>query len=189
MKALNRLKNSSGFTITELLAAMLILLMVAGVVAAGVPVASNAFVKAVDGANAQALLSTTVSALRDELTDAQRVSVSDNQLTYYHAEDGVKSTIGVKLPAGTTEGTTETNATNRIIVQLYSAYGTYSNGVKVPEYQLVSDAAATKNLNVVFDSVTYADGVVTFKDLAVYNTTRSLTDPVVKTDLSIRVLE
>ena len=56
-----KLKSRLGFTLAEMLMSVLILLMVSSVVAGGVPVAANAYYKVVDAANAQVLLSTTVT--------------------------------------------------------------------------------------------------------------------------------
>ena len=60
-------RGRSGFTIAETLVAVLILLMVSSVVAAGIPAAKSAFEKVVVGANAEILLSTSVASLRDQL--------------------------------------------------------------------------------------------------------------------------
>ncbi len=172
LKILKKLKNRSGFTLFELLATMLILVMVAGVVAAGMPVASEAFVKAVDGANAQTLLSTAISALRDELNDATQVKIgaTDGSVSYFNAGSGSQS----KLYRGT----------DNIMLQQY--IGFESANSLAPARQLVTAEASTKNLYVTYASVALKDGVVTFTDLAVYNKTLS-SNPVVKTDLSIRV--
>ncbi len=69
-KLISRARRRGGFTLAELLITILILAMVTGVVAAGIPSASRAYVNAVDTANAQTLLSTTMTNLRDELGTA-----------------------------------------------------------------------------------------------------------------------
>ena len=60
-KIRNKLHNRKGFSLAETLMAVLILLMVSAVVAAGIPMAREAYEKAVDAANAQTLLSTTIT--------------------------------------------------------------------------------------------------------------------------------
>ena len=69
-------QNQSGFSLAETLMAVLILLMVSEVVAVGIPSAASALSKIVDASNAQLLLSTTITKLRDELSTA-RVNDTD----------------------------------------------------------------------------------------------------------------
>ena len=65
-----KIRDAHGFTLAETLLAVLILLMVSGIVAAGIPVAKKAYEKVVLAADAQLLLSTTVAELRDEIGTA-----------------------------------------------------------------------------------------------------------------------
>ena len=82
MKAvLRKLVGSRGFTLAETLIAVLILMMVSAIVAGAIPAASNAFTKAVDAANAQVLLSTAKTVLRDELSTAADVTIKQNDAT------------------------------------------------------------------------------------------------------------
>ena len=67
--------NRGGFTLAETLIAVLILLMVTGIVAAGIPAASNALNRAVDASHAQLLLSTTMTSLRNELGSARSIDI------------------------------------------------------------------------------------------------------------------
>lgn len=85
--------NKSGFSIAEALIAVLILLMVSSVVAAGMPVAAKAYTQVVDSANAQLLLSTTVTALRDELGEGvlEDGAVSGKTITYTSSTGGASS--------------------------------------------------------------------------------------------------
>ena len=91
-----KLKRAAGFTLAETLMTVLILLMVSAVVAGGMPAAMNAYHKAVDAANAQLLLSTTVNALRDELSTAWDVEVNGTTITYQSSDTGGKSKISVE---------------------------------------------------------------------------------------------
>ena len=94
---LNKFKNKNGFTLAETLITVLILLMVSGIVAGGVPAAANAYIKAVDAANAHVLLSTTVNALRDEFSTAWDVSQNDSgAIMYYSSDTGSQSLITVE---------------------------------------------------------------------------------------------
>ncbi len=76
-KLISRLRSRRGFTLGELLVTLLIIAMVTGVVAAGVPAAARAYTNAMDSANAQMLLSTTMTLLRDELSTAVIKSAAD----------------------------------------------------------------------------------------------------------------
>ena len=141
----------SGFTLAETLVALLILLMVTSIVAAGIPAASSAYTKVVDSANAQVLLSTTVTALRNQLEFAREITVSgsgsEKSLTYISPDNGNKSMIlngeqGVKLKE-------------------------YLDCIDPVERLLVSDKAATNNLCFTYGDVSFSDGIVTFSDLKV----------------------
>ena len=92
-KALQKLNSQTAFTLAETLITVLILLMVSAVVAGGVPAAANAYAKAVDAANAHVLLSTTVNALRSELSTAWDVEEVDKGITYYSSATGSQSKI------------------------------------------------------------------------------------------------
>jgi hypothetical protein len=79
---ISRLKSRRGFTIGEVLVSVLILMMVFSIVAAGIPAAANAYYKVVDSANAQMLLSTTLTRLRTELSTATQVKCSGTTIEY-----------------------------------------------------------------------------------------------------------
>ena len=158
---MDRIRGRAGFTLAETLITVLILLMVSGVVAAGIPSAANALEKAVDGANAQVLLSTTMTVLRDELANARMntndvespISISDSKkIIYYTGGDGTQMQIESK-------DYTNTGSDNGIFI-------TPRGGT---ERSLVSKEAATGNMFAVYDSIEYdkAAGVVTVKDLSV----------------------
>ena len=98
-KQIQKLFNNSGFTLAETLMTVMIVLLASSVIAAGIPAAANAYTKAVDAANAQVLLSTTVNALRSELSTAWGVDInaSANEVTFYSSKTGAKT----KLSLGT----------------------------------------------------------------------------------------
>lgn len=137
----DRKRGRSGFTLAETLITVLILLMVSGVVAAGIPSAANALEKAVDGANAQVLLSTTMTILRDELGTAYADSIeivdSGSGISYTNSEG-----FGSVIRKGTA-------------------------GITLNDSLLVSEQAATKGLYATFKSISYAAGVVAVTDLKV----------------------
>ena len=94
-RPLKKPNSSAGFTLAETLIAVVILVMIT---AAAMPAAVSAYRNAVDAANAQVLLSTTVNALRSELSTAWNVDVNTEgtTITYQSADTGDKSVITVE---------------------------------------------------------------------------------------------
>ncbi len=191
MKRLRKLKNNAGFSLAEMLMAVLILLMVSLIVATGMPAARNAYEKTVIGSNAQAMLSTAVSALRDELGTAWDVQVSGTTVTYFKADTGTRATIsndGV-IPEGK-----DASAYNSITIQDFvevdfihdpDSEGKYKNGnIRA----LVPDS--NTDLYVTYSSVSYTNNIVKIGGLEVRRQKDSTNTPLAKldTDLEIRVL-
>ena len=172
--AFRKLKQQKGFSLAEMLVAVLILLMVSAVVAGGVPAASNAYSKAVDAANAQVLLSTAATALRDELGTARNVSISDGTtVRYYSADNGNYSELSMS------------GSDDRPVIMLTSYLGekitnrdsdvsgggvdatTYGTLEDTVQWELVSGAAITKKLGLTYESVSFENGIITFTNLQV----------------------
>ena len=172
--AFRKLKQQNGFSLAEMLVAVLILLMVSAVVAGGVPAASNAYSKAVDAANAQVLLSTAATALRDELGTARNVSISDGTtVRYYSADNGNYSELSMSgsddrpvIMLTSYLGENVNNSDSDVSGESASAtiYGTTEDTV---QWELVSSAAITKKLGLTYDSVSYDNGIITFTNLKV----------------------
>jgi len=148
---MKKLRNNAGFSLGEMLLAMLILLLATGIVAVGIPAAARVYYKAVDGANAQLLLSTTKTCLRDELALASEITVSDDQKTVSYT--GADGRIYEIYNSDNTEGV------QGIMVKDTSVNGT--------EHFLVSSAAATPSLHAVYDSISFDKGIVTVSGLKV----------------------
>lgn len=128
-KKLRSVFNSTGgFSLAEVLVAVLILLMVSEVVVGGIPSAIQAMDKITRASNAQALLSTTLIRLREELTTATDVEIVGDSEVKFKDPYGIDSTIKYNTEEGK-EG---------LIIQR----GT------LEAYPLVSDAAANKDLYV-----------------------------------------
>ena len=85
-----KLNNKKGFTIAEMLVAILILLMVSSIVATGIPVAREAYEKVVLTSNAEILMSTAISALRNELGTAKDIE-ADGKAVQDRAKLGYQS--------------------------------------------------------------------------------------------------
>ena len=158
-----RLKDRRGFSLAETLLAVLILLLVSVVVATGMPAATNAYNKVILGANAKTMLSTTVTALHDEIGTAWQVENSSDEtsLTYFNGSTGAKSKIssGENLP---------------IRIQDYMSMNDdliHSSDATVGrEHDLVSGASFKPEMYVTFESISYADGIVTITGLKVCKT-------------------
>ncbi len=151
-------RSRAGFSLAETLIAILILLMVSAIVAGAIPTASNVYAKTVDAANAQVLLSTVITALRDELSTASTItSAAGTTIEYVSGNDGYHK---IEL---------STDADEPGIRLYYKGTVDESNGKVTYEYSrlLVSSKAATKNLAVKFDSVSYSNGIVMFSELRV----------------------
>lgn len=173
-KIMNKLKSDIGFTLAETLMTVLILLMVSGVVAGGVPSAVQAYAKAVEAANAHVALSTTVNALRRELSTAWSVTCTEgsNEVRYFNSATGAQTRLYK-------DG-------NLIKVQDFLNYsGTETE--KNIDHDLVSETAVTKKLEVTYGSVSLKDDdVVHFTGLTVKTKTGTVIETI--DDLYIRVL-
>lgn len=84
----------AAFTLAEMLVAILIMLMVSGIVAAGIPSAQRAYEGTVTASNAEILLSTTISALKGKLSIASSVEqVSETEISFYNPDTHSDSRI------------------------------------------------------------------------------------------------
>ena len=183
MKVIVKLKNRLGFTLAETLMAVLILLLVASVIAAGIPAAVQAYRNAVDGANAQALISSTVNALRSELSTAWSVTIADGNVYYYSSRTGAKTRLY--------------NDGDTIKVQDYVQYEDDSKPQKDqdtnPARDLVSEAMRKKTKNsalkysLSFDTPTLLtdSDIVSFKKITVMDGEKKIAE----LPLSIRLLD
>ncbi len=151
-----RPSGGKGFSLAETLVAVLILMMVTAVIAGAVPAAQKAYYSVVDGANARILVSTTVTALREQLESATGVVVDDSgtSVTYVSGDNGALSRIS--------------SGDGGIMLEEYLDYaaGTASNETS---RLLVSDKAASGRLWASFDSLSYADGLFTVTGLKVFD--------------------
>lgn len=145
-----RLEKRSGFTLSEVLVAMIILLLVTSIVAVGIPVAANAYEKLVVAANAEVLLSTTMTSLRDELGTAKNLTYSGTTIDYT-SSGGSKSRIYIG------------ESDDGICLKEYIGVSDSSKY----DQPLVSKEAANKNLHMTYTIESFDGGVIKFKDLKV----------------------
>lgn len=189
--AIKMWRASSGFTLAETLLAVLILLMVSVIVATGIPAAKNAYEKVVLASNADALLSTTISSLRNELGAAKIIKPESGgrpttYISYYSGSASYDTTLNRYVTSGTqsmiclNENFTDSNGNEVyksadldkcIMIQRYAPLGniTYSPAMQeqMRATRLVSKAASNQNLYVTYDSVTYENNILTINDLKV----------------------
>lgn len=161
MKLFSRLRRRGGFSLSETLVAVLILLMVSAVVAGGIPVAANVYRKVVDTANAQVLLSTSMTALRDELgTATEIVAPAGATSAAYTAGSGIQSRISL--------------SDDGIFLEQYTDY---PESIRQDYARLlVSKPAASRELVTAYGSIVYEDGIVTVTDLTVKKGTVTLAE-------------
>jgi Tfp pilus assembly protein PilV len=186
VKIKHKLGKDRGMTVLETLISMFILMMVTVVVATGIPTAANAYSKVLDSANAQILLSTAMTKLRDELETADNIKVDGTSITY----------------------TTNSYGESMIYLNQKSGHG-HINAVRLWEYiigeatdaaqddavsnninrLLVSQKASNDNLYLTYDYITYKKGTnyITFEGLVVKkkDTDQTLAEPV---DYSVKLL-
>lgn len=171
-RIISRIKHNSGFTLAETLMAVLILSMVTGIAAVGVPAATSAYKNAVDASHAQVLLSTTMTALRDELSTAKKVTPASGSTTIsYTDENGLESVITVKGDG---------------IYLKKTRQAVSSDDTTEIERLLVSKEAATSNMYATFTSSSSSDSIVTISGLSVKRGTSTIAD--LGLDYKIRVL-
>ena len=196
MKLKRKTKGRAGFTLAETLLAVLILLLVSTIVAAGVPAARNAYYKVVLGSNAQILLSTATNALRGELGTARDIRIDDtagrtsgSYVTYYSADTGGRSKI---YKGSDGEGRTT------IMLQKYTKvadFGIDSNNSdrdrdknnRSLNYALVSEEAATRDMYITYSGITCTANTVTFTGFRVLNGSGELLAGKESNSLTIRV--
>lgn len=170
------IRNRKGFTLAETLLAVLILLMVSQIVAAGIPVAKDAYEKVVLTSNAEVLLSTAVTVLRNELGTAREIKAADSrtEITYLNADRGSMAKIGIEGNDG---------------VKLHRYYPVDSVGKDSGPEPLITKRRATADLYVTFEEVGYdpEKNVVTFTNLSVCRESGKK-DLAVRDSLSIYVI-
>lgn len=154
-RLLGRLRENRGATLTELLMAVVVIVILSGILITGTGLAVKSYTDVTAGANAEVLLSTTVNTLRTQLLGASGLSVSEDGKTISYR----KNALGMdgSIRSGTEEDA-EDGAPETIYITEYGR-----------ERPLISDAASTEILRVEFDSASYDGdaGLLTFNGLRV----------------------
>ena len=174
-----KLNSEKGFTLAEVLLAVLILLMVSAIVVAGIPAARDAYEKVVLTSNAQVTLSTTINTLRNELGTAKNIQTSGNEISYINLTRGSASRIYIN-----------STGSHEIMLDRYSTNTEIANkGTDFVQSISLSSTPAAKDMNlyVTYESVNYNAGIVTFHNISV-NSDTGKTGLATLDDLLIRVL-
>ncbi len=172
-KLLHKLNKRQGFSLTEMLATVLIMGFVGIIITTGAATVQRVYRKVVAHANAQTALTTTITLMKDQLAFADPESVGngsetgtgfgnsqtivfknlnsgDQTITLNPGTASGTATIDPNAAAGGTNGTTGSGTANRGFTLTYTAGdGTGTSGTTLP---LLSDSAITSDLCVCFDT-------------------------------------
>ena len=172
-KLLHKLNNRHGFSLTEMLATVLIMGFVGIIITTGAATVQRVYRKVVAHANAQTALTTTITLMKDQLAFADPKSIGDASVTgegfgnsqtivFKNLNSGEQmitlnpgtasgtATIDPSAAAGGTSGTTGSGTANRGFTLTYTTGdGTGTNSTTLP---LLSDSAITSDLCVCFDT-------------------------------------
>ena len=141
-----------GFTLVEMLACVVILLLLSAVAARGVSAAVESYSKIVNSANAQLLLSTTLIEIRDEvcLSTDLKIEKDDDHNDFISYTSSVTGDVNI----------IKNSADGIKIVEYYTSDN-------ADERLLVSNLAANKNLVCTYDDATLEDGILTISNIVV----------------------
>lgn len=172
-KLLHKLNKRQGFSLTEMLATVLIMGFVGIIITTGAATVQRVYRKVVAHANAQTALTTTITLMKDQLAFADPESVGNgsetgigfgkSQTIVFKNLNSGEQTITLQpgtasgtaatdpsAAAGGTNGTTGSGTANRGFTLTYSAAGTGTGtNTTLP---LLSDSAITSDLCVCFDT-------------------------------------
>lgn len=178
-KLLHKLNKRHGFSLTEMLATVLIMGFVGIIITTGAATVQRVYRKVVAHANAQTALTTTITLMKDQLAFADQESIGDGSgtgafsgasqtLSFQNLNSGEQTitlnpgtasgtaTIDPNAAAGGTNGvsngTTENGTANRGFTLTYTAGdGTGTGTASTTTLPLLSDSAITSDLVVCFD--------------------------------------
>ena len=139
-KLLHKLNKRQGFSLTEMLATVLIMGFVGIIITTGAATVQRVYRKVVAHANAQTALTTTITLMKDQLAfaDPESITVSGTTISFQNLNSGEQT---ITLNPGTA---------NRGFTLTYSAAGTGTGtNTTLP---LLSDSAITSDLCVCFDT-------------------------------------
>ncbi|HIS62459.1 MAG TPA: prepilin-type N-terminal cleavage/methylation domain-containing protein [Candidatus Scybalomonas excrementigallinarum] len=149
-KTMRKLKSDQGFTLVEMVLALFILSLIVTVIGGGVTVVKSAYEKITLQAEAQVLVSTFVTAINDELRQAEHIEQKESNheqyWSFYHAKKGYRMYF--------------VNKNNNIY---------YKTEISTNERPLVSDKTITNGLLPQIEDLTYENHVFTYTLRIYYN--------------------
>ena len=154
MKKIAGKNNRSGASLTEMLFVIMIMLMVAGVMAAGIPAAVEVLAKTSDASHSQVLFSTSMTSLRDELSMAKDIECNGQEIKYTDSS-GAKCVLTV------------TDGEGIYLKKVALPDGTSGAERTTYEGLLVSKEASTEGLYSTYTSAVLEDGIVKIEGLRV----------------------
>ena len=166
-RVLNILRSQKGFSLTELLATLVLVGLITLAVAGGIGMVARSYSKVVDRADAEQLLSTIVSRITDELSFAEPYSATkpvyrpDNKTVEF-----VSGLTGMRVritSGGSAEGSTEGAAADDSIHIYY-----YVSGADPEDIPLYA-SKLKERMTVSFDEIdyNYKKGLFTITNLGV----------------------
>lgn len=168
-KLLHKLNKRHGFSLTEMLATVLIMGFVGIIITTGAATVQRVYRKVVAHANAQTALTTTITLMKDQLAfaDPESITGSGTTISFRNLNSGEQTitlnpgtalgtaTIDPSAVAGGTKGvsngTTGSSTANRGFTLTYTA-GDGTGTASTTTLPLLSDSAITSDLCVCFDT-------------------------------------
>lgn len=168
-KLLHKLNKRQGFSLTEMLATVLIMGFVGIIITTGAATVQRVYRKVVAHANAQTALTTTITLMKDQLAfaDPESIGAGGTTISFRNLNSGEQTitlnpgtasgtaTIDPSAAAGGTNGvsngTTESGTANRGFTLTYTA-GDGTETASSTTLPLLSDSAITSDLCVCFDT-------------------------------------
>jgi prepilin-type N-terminal cleavage/methylation domain-containing protein len=175
-----KIRENKGFTLIETLLTVILVLLMSGAVAAGMSVMSRTIHKIQNKANAEVLLSTTLTLISDDLKNTENVVLTGDE-----SEDGGKTVQFLQISENGADvwigiengGSTAGSETGNTGIQ--KSYYSETVNLETGDHQYnetgistayVTDQAKTGTLYTTIGSITYKNHVLTIQDLEVKNT-------------------
>lgn len=157
-------RSEAGFSFTELLAVIIIMLLVSVIMANGIPAARTAYNRVVDASNAHVLMATTVTRLRDELSSADLSASVDDSPT---GKGELVSFVSMRTGYRTTLAWDTENGVLKKEAAAGEGYPNPNSTEPVPLVQPTAGKGAVDSMHVEVDTIKYEDGMFTVSDLKV----------------------